>query len=106
MRTALLDAADAEVMVAFWVSLAFPFVTRFFWPWNESWWGWNIVMLDLSIAGALFPDWLYLTFHISDVWLQWLQVFFLGLVTVNVVWRTVMIWRTQRNGVTRGKDPA
>lgn len=105
MSVALIDVANAEIMVGFWVSLAFPFVTRFFWPWNKSWWGWNIVMLDLSIAGTLFPSWLFLTFHVNDAWLQWIQVFFLGLVVVNVVWRAVMIWRTQRRGDLREEEP-
>ena len=105
MSRVLIDVANAEVMVGFWVSLAFPFVTRFFWPWNKSWWGWNIVVLDLSIAGTLFPSWLFLTFHASDIWLQWIQVFFLGLVVVNVVWRTVMIWRTQRGAGLREEEP-
>jgi hypothetical protein len=92
-------------MACFWVSLAFPFVTRIFWPWNKSWWGWNIVLLDLSIAGTLFPSWFYMTFHVSDIGLLWAEVIFLGLVVVNVVWRTVIIWRTQRRGDLREEEP-
>lgn len=104
MNYTLLDISRAEVIAGFWASLMFPFVTRLFWPWNESWWGWNTVLLELSIAGTLFPSWLFLTFHVNNAGLQWCQVTFLGLVVVNVIWRTVMIWRTQRQGAARDEE--
>lgn len=105
MSAALLAISHAEVMTGFWVSLAFPLVTRLFWPWNESWWGWNIVLLDLSISGTLFPSWLYLTFGVGNTGLQMVQVIFLGLVIANIVWRGVIIWRTQRRAVIREREP-
>lgn len=101
MNPVLLAITRAEVMTGFWASLAFPVVTRFFWPWNKSWWGWNIVLLDLSISGTLFPSFLYMTLGVSNLWLQSLQVFFLALVIVNVVWRAVMIFRVQRKEAGR-----
>lgn len=104
MNQTLLTIAHVEIITGFWVSLLFPFVTRFFWPWNESWWGWNTVLLEVSIAGTLFPSFLYVAFHVNDVLLQWLQVAFLALVTVNVLWRTVMIWRTQNDGAERDRE--
>ncbi len=104
MSAVLLAIAHAEIMAGFWVSLLFPVVTRFFWPWHLSWWGWNTVLLELSIAGTLFPSWLYLTFHVSSIGLLWCQVIFLALVVANVVWRTVMIWRTQRQGSARDEE--
>jgi hypothetical protein len=95
---ALVIIVHWEVNMGFAVSLLFPFVTRFFWPWHQSWWGWNTVLFDLSIAGTLFSSVLHLDFGISDEALEWTQVFFLGLVIFNVLWRIVMIWRTQREG--------
>jgi hypothetical protein len=95
---ALIAIVHWEIYVGFWTSASFPVVTRFFWPWNQSWWGWNTVLLELSIAGTLFPDWLYLQFGINSSALPWAQAAFLGLVIANVLWRTVMIWRTQRDG--------
>jgi hypothetical protein len=94
----LLTIVGWEVNAGFCVSMLFPAVTRFFWPWHLSWWGWNTVMLELSIAGTLFPSVLYRDLHITSGVLEWLQVIFLALVIVNVLWRTVMIWRTQRDG--------
>jgi hypothetical protein len=101
MNHALLDIAHVEINIAFWASLMFPVVTRFFWPWHQSWWGWNTVLLELSIAGTLFPSWLFLMFHVTNSGLEWSQIVFLGLVTLNILWRTVMIWRTQREGRAR-----
>jgi hypothetical protein len=100
MDSALLTSVHWEVNTAFFVSLSFPFITRFFWPWHLSQWGWNTVLLELSIAGTLFPSVLHLDFRITDASLEWTQVVFLGLVIVNVLWRTVMIWWTQRNGAS------
>jgi hypothetical protein len=99
MNGALLTTVSWEIKTGFLVSLLFPFVTRVFWPWHLSWWGWNTVLLELSIAGTLFPSVLHRDFGIADLLLTWSQVVFLGLVVINVLWRTVMIWRTQRAGV-------
>ena len=98
MSADLLTIISWEVNAGFIISLLFPVVTRFFWPWHQSWWGWNTVLLELSIAGTLFPSFLYRDFHLIDTPLEWSQVVFLALVIINVLWRTVMIWRTQRDG--------
>lgn len=102
----LITSVHWEINIAFAASLLFPVVTRFFWPWNESSWGWNIVTLDLSIAGTLLPSFLKLDFGILDLPLEWSQVVFLGLVTVNIIWRTVMIWTVQRKGGGRDEEQA
>lgn len=103
---ALLTLIDhVEINVGFWVSLLFPVVTRFYWPWNRSWWGWNTILLELSIAGVLFPGWLYLTFDWGSVYvLAWMELGFFALVILNVIWRAVMIWRTQRDGAARDAE--
>lgn len=101
MNDALLQTVEWEVQVGFVVSILFPVITRFYWPWNQSWWGWNTILLELSIAGVLFPSWMELNFRFDDVWLQWMEAASLGAVIVNVLWRVVMIWYTQRRGVLR-----
>lgn len=97
----LADIVRWEVNACFLVSMLFPVVTWFFWPWHESSWGWNIVLLEIGIAGTLFPSWLLVDFHVTDLPLEWVQVVFLALVPVNVIWRTVIIWRVQRKGAVR-----
>lgn len=101
---ALVKIIEWEINVGFSSSLLFPLVTRFFWPWHLSAWGWNTVLLELSIAGTLFPSFLHIDFGIIDLPLEWSQVVFLALVIVNVLWRTVIIWRTQREGAARDEE--
>lgn len=102
MTTAhVLTVIHVEANIGFLVSLLFPIVTRFFWPWNESWWGWNTIMLELSIAGTILPSVLSADFHLNSTPLQTVRLISLAAVAVNVIWRTVMIWRTQRAGASR-----
>lgn len=100
MNYSLLTIVHWEINVGFLVSLLFPVITRFYWPWNESDWGWNIISLELSIAGCLLPSFLYIDFGVTDMLLRWSQVLFLGAVIVNVLWRAVIIWQTQRKGLS------
>jgi len=99
MYLLLHEITEWEVNACFIVSVLFPVVTRLYWPWHESSWGWNIVMLEIGIAGAIFPSWLFIDFRVSSQTLELLQVIALALVFFNVVWRAVMIWRSQRAGV-------
>lgn len=100
MNYSLLTIVHWEINVVFLTSLLFPVVTRFYWPWNESSWGWNIISLELSIAGCLLPSFLYIDFRIDDWLLRWSQVIFLAMVGVIVLWRAVIIWQTQRKGLS------
>lgn len=93
------EVTEWEVNACFIASLLFPVVTRLYWPWHESSWGWNIVMLEVGIAGAIFPSWLFIDFRVTGQLLGLLQVIALALVFANVVWRAAMIWRSQRAGV-------
>jgi hypothetical protein len=101
----LADMVRWEVNVCFLVSVLFPVVTWFFWPWHESSWGWNIVLLEIGIAGTLFPSWMHIDFQVTDLPLEWMQVIFLALVPANVIWRTVIIWRVQRAGAREPSPP-
>lgn len=104
MNEVLLTTVEWEVQVGFVVSVLFPVITRVYWPWNQSWWGWNTVLLELSLAGFLFPSWMEINFRFDNIWLQWMEVASLGAVTVNVMWRAVMIWRTQRSGAEADRE--
>lgn len=95
---------DIDIWViwfVFAVSVTFPVVTGAFWPWWRSAWGWNIVLLELAIALALFPAWLSIVFTgLTERFLlafEWLQIGSVSLVGIVVVWRTFLIWRTQVN---------
>jgi len=99
MFSTMREVLDWEINACFVVSLLFPVVTRLYWPWHKSSWGWNIVMLEIGIAAAIFPSWLFIDFGISSQTLELIQAIALALVFVNVVWRAVMIWISQRDGV-------
>jgi hypothetical protein len=94
----LRSIVDWEVNAGFLISLLFPIVTRLYWPWNESWWGINIIALEMAIAGTLFPSFVFLDFGVDDLALRWFQVVSLGAVIATLIWRAVMIWLTQWNG--------
>jgi len=103
MFSLLREVTEWEVNACFIASVLFPVVTRLYWPWHESSWGWNIVMLEIGIAGAILPSWLFIDFRVSSQTLELLQVISLALVFVNVVWRAVMIYRSQRAGALDGE---
>jgi hypothetical protein len=103
MYSLLHEVLEWEVNACFVVSLLFPVVTRLYWPWHKSSWGWNIVMLEIGIAGAIFPSWLFIDFRVSDQPLELVQVISLALVFANVVWRAAMIYRSQRAGALDGE---
>ena len=112
----LLNVTNVLVSVTFWVSFAFPAVTALFWPWWKSWWGRNIVALELCIAVTLLPSVALRYFGLQHEALQllWVQTIALGFVPCVVLWRVVMIWYGQRKGTLahrngekdRDKSPA
>jgi hypothetical protein len=90
----LLEAAS---ITTFWVSFAFPFAVSLFWPWWQSGWGRNIVLLETCIWVSLLPAPLHAMFGVPyGSFLSWFQVAALFGAGVVVVWRFVIIWRTQR----------
>jgi hypothetical protein len=98
MYSLLREVIEWQVNACFIVSLLFPVVTRLYWPWHESAWGWNIVMLETGIAGAIFPSWLFLDFRFSSQTLELVQVIALAMVLFTIIWRAVMIYKDQRDG--------
>lgn len=102
---ALLTVTDWLVSITFWVSFAFPIVTRLFWNWWASWWGRNIVALEVCIAITLLPSVAlrYLGLEPEVETLLWIQTFALATVPLVVIWRVAMIWHDQRH--YRPEDP-
>jgi hypothetical protein len=97
----LADAGQRLINGVFIVSVLFPVVTTFFWAWWRSEWGWNIILLEACIAATLLPAVLLIDFGIDDITLRWIQAAALLLVGAVIIWRGVLIWRTQRAGSTR-----
>lgn len=99
----LMDALEWAVNATFWTSLFFPIVIAGVWPWWQDWFGQTMVALDLCVAGAAAQGVLRYDFGIRSTSLAWADVVFLVLVTAVIVWRTIMIFRTQRKGKTQIK---
>lgn len=96
------EIAEWVLNFAFWTSLAFPVAVSFFWPWKDSWWGRNIVILELLIAFALVPAMLRVDFgltHFDPVLLGWITIMSVGLIPVVVIHRTYLIWRAQSRDI-------
>lgn len=100
----LIDALEYTVNLAFWAALAFPFLIGLIWPWWRDWWGQNMIALDLCVAGATVGSVLRYDFGIRSTSLAWVSIVFLAMVFVIIVWRGVMIFITQRRGVTSYAD--
>lgn len=98
------DLASWLANAVFWISAVFPLATAAFWPWWQSWWGRNIVGLEICIAAALLPSVLYRDFGTNDIALRWAQDVSLALVAVVIIWRAVMIWAGQRKGVLAARN--
>jgi hypothetical protein len=94
----LTDVGQWLLNLTFAVSVLFPVLASLFWPWWDSWWGVNIITLEACIAATLLPSVLYADFGVDNYVLRWVQVTSLGLVAAVIVWRGVLIWRTQRRG--------
>jgi hypothetical protein len=96
------DLGEYAIWFSFLAAVAFPLVTSLFWPWWQHSWGWNIVTLEMAIAVALLPAWLHYAFGFTiaaSTGFAWLQVGAVMLVGVIIVWRTVLIFLTQRHGL-------
>lgn len=95
----LADLINWGIDAAFLFPFLFPAYIRLIWAWEKDEWGWNIVTLDLAVSLALLPSFYRRVFGVDGD-----RTFFLWLVTISlwaipaiIVWRSVMIWRRQRN---------
>ena len=104
----LTDATAWLINITFWVTLAFPVVSRVFWDWTRHPWGRNIVAFDLAITFTFLGAVLYHDWRLSKHYLLlflWIQTCSLASAPAIVLWRLVIIWRVQRYG-PRGDDSA
>lgn len=93
----VMDLADFASALLFWACAIFPFVMAVIWPWWKSWWGRNIVSLEMAIASALLPSVLYREFGINTntIFFGWVIVASLFAAAAVVVWRGVLIFQAQ-----------
>lgn len=95
----LMDWEDAAIGAAFWTCLLWPLIVRSFWPWYRDQWGWNMIIKTEMIALALLAPILHLEFGIQPgLGLLWIGAVAITMIPVAVAWRTVIIYRDQRDG--------
>ena len=91
--------AHVAAGAAFWTCLLWPALVRAFWPWHRSEWGWNMVVKVELIALALLAGVLHTEFGVPLGWpVLWTEVIAVTLIPLAVIWRTLIIWRAQRDG--------
>lgn len=84
------------INIGFAASVLFAPLNSLWWPWWREAWGWNIVSLEVCIAGDLISSVLFVDFHLTSDMLQWATIVFLTLTIAIIIWRSIMIWRIQR----------
>ncbi len=103
----LLDMLRWGTAVLFYVTLLFPIVVSFYWPWWKEWLGRNLVSFDFGFLVLAFPAWMNITFGFivrNNVYTGWTQVAGLYLVIINVIWRAVLIYKIQKRGVRKTQN--
>jgi hypothetical protein len=109
MTSHLLGLIIGGMNAAFWSSAAFLLVISIVWPFWKSFWGINIVMLELAIALALLPGILMHDFglHVlSNSAVGWIEVVALWLVGIIVIWRGGLIITEQVKATRRQQEAA
>jgi hypothetical protein len=94
---ALIDATEWSVNLSFWASAAFPVLIAPVWRWWLDWFGQTMVLFDLALAGAALGLVLRFDWGIRLEALQWVDIISLSFAFVVIVWRSVLIYRTQRH---------
>lgn len=97
----LLFLAKLAINVAFWPALLFLLLIGLVWPWWKSFWGINIVSLELAIVLALLSSIIEVDFHYSveqNVLMGWVSVAALFLVGGIIIWRGFLVISAQLRG--------
>lgn len=89
-------ALNIASQFTFWAGFLFVPAVSLFWPWWQSTWGWNLVTLEFWIWVSLLPAPLHAYFGVPYHPLMWFQVAAVFGAGVTVLWRGVLIFRTQR----------
>jgi hypothetical protein len=104
MNNLVTDLTNWGLNAAFWSSIGFLLTISIVWPWWKSFWGFNIMMLELAIALALFPPILARDFNVriaNSAAANWNEIVALWLVAIIVIWRGVMIATEQITAARR-----
>jgi hypothetical protein len=99
--------ATVVVQIAFWTSLAVPFVMLTYWPWNRERFPQLMIALDILISVALLPAIMryYFGFNSRDLWFGWFDVFIVMLIPVRTTWMAYAIFKLQKAGVLARRSP-
>lgn len=92
---------DWVINFTFWTMIAFFAIATAVWPWWKSFWGWNIVTLELAIGLALLPGILAIDFGINrfmSLGAAWIQIFAVFLAGCIVLWRGALVLNDQLRG--------
>lgn len=99
----LADIGKWAAIVTFYVTALFPLI-GVVWPWWQSWWGRNIVLLEIALALTLLKFWVTRTFGTDvahSLWFTWVSTVALCTVPVIVTWRGGMIVAQQVSAARR-----
>ena len=101
-----IDLINWGVDFAFLIPFLFPAYIRLIWAWEKDEWGWNIVLLDLAVSLAILPSFGHRVFgvNVSRIFFIWLVACSIWLIPIIVVWRSIMIWKKQRNIETKEEE--
>jgi hypothetical protein len=96
----LLDIAEWSVNCAFWSSITFTVLITPVWPWWKSFWGVNIISLEIAISLALLGSVLETDFGLSinPVLLLWITASAVWLVAGIITWRGFLVLSAQLQG--------
>jgi hypothetical protein len=103
MSQALADLIEYGANVAFWSSVFFFLLTSLIWPWWRSFWGVNIIGLEIALAVALLPFVMSYDFGVrigASPAFAWSEGTSLWLMGVFIVWRGFLVVGQQLRGAT------
>ena len=94
-------ATQIGIEAIFYASLLFVAAVSCFWAWWKSQLGWTITAKSLALAVATLPAMFYYWFHGQDPpWLRDVSTAALWAVPLILIWRAIVLWRVQRQGMT------
>jgi hypothetical protein len=97
----LIALAKWGMNLAFWSAVLFVLLSGWVWPWWKSFWGMNILLLEVAIALALLGSVITTDFGvhlISNLMLAWTTTTSLWLVGIIIIWRGFLVISSQLRG--------
>jgi hypothetical protein len=95
---------DWEVQVAFWVSLAVPFVLLTFWDWRQASYGPALVSMDWLVTLALLPSVIHRLFDvpITSPWFGWFEIVVVALIPIR---SAIFVWEIYKLQAAGSEEP-